>query len=111
MSEVWSEGRGGRFSREEEDVKPFWEWFGKDRAKKITHGVMDMVETQNLASVLYKKLQGALSVNTDYLRQVPFGYIEGTNLKIRNIIRRTYGYSRVALLSVFFIHTLMLNAP
>ncbi len=25
-------------------------------------------------------------------KRVPLGYIEGTNLKARNIIRRTYGY-------------------
>lgn len=30
--------------RKEEDLKPFWRWFGKDRAKKITHGVMDMAK-------------------------------------------------------------------
>ncbi|URA09650.1 ISL3 family transposase [Thermospira aquatica] len=37
-SEVLYVGEG----RKEEDLKPFWRWFGKDRAKKITHGVMDM---------------------------------------------------------------------
>jgi len=30
--------------RKEEDLKPFWRWFGKERAKKITHGVMDMAK-------------------------------------------------------------------
>lgn len=30
--------------RKEEDLKPFWGWFGKERAKKITHGVMDMAK-------------------------------------------------------------------
>jgi len=25
-------------------------------------------------------------------KKVPLGYIEGTNLKVRNIIRRSYGY-------------------
>jgi transposase len=30
--------------RREEDLKPFWRWFGKERAKKITHGVMDMAK-------------------------------------------------------------------
>jgi len=28
--------------RKEKDLKAFWEWFGKERAKKITYGVMDM---------------------------------------------------------------------
>lgn len=28
----------------EKDLEPFWEWFGKDRAEKITHGVMDMAK-------------------------------------------------------------------
>ncbi|GFP26509.1 hypothetical protein HKBW3S25_02004, partial [Candidatus Hakubella thermalkaliphila] len=28
--------------RKEEDLKPFWRCFGKERAKKITHGVMEM---------------------------------------------------------------------
>ncbi len=30
--------------RKEEDLKPFWRWFGKERAKRITHGVMDMAK-------------------------------------------------------------------
>ncbi len=25
-------------SRKEEDLKPFWEWFGIERAGRITHG-------------------------------------------------------------------------
>lgn len=28
--------------RKEKDLKKFWKWFGKDRAKLVTHGVMDM---------------------------------------------------------------------
>ncbi|MGC8530381.1 MAG: ISL3 family transposase, partial [Leptospirillia bacterium] len=28
--------------RKEKDLKPFWIWFGKDRARLVTHGVMDM---------------------------------------------------------------------
>lgn len=39
-SEVLYVGEG----RKEEDLKGFWQWFGKDRAKKITHGVMDMAK-------------------------------------------------------------------
>lgn len=39
-SEVLYVGEG----RKEEDLKPFWEWFGKERAKEITHGVMDMAK-------------------------------------------------------------------
>lgn len=30
--------------RKEGDLKPFWEWFGKERAKRISHGVMDMAK-------------------------------------------------------------------
>lgn len=30
--------------RKEGDLKPFWEWFGVDRAGEITHGVMDMAK-------------------------------------------------------------------
>ncbi|MGC8530208.1 MAG: transposase [Leptospirillia bacterium] len=33
----------GRTQRE--DLKPFWIWFGKERAQKITHAVMDMWPT------------------------------------------------------------------
>jgi transposase len=39
-SEVLYVGEG----RKEEDLRPFWRWFGKDRARKITHGVMDMAK-------------------------------------------------------------------
>ena len=28
--------------RKEKSLKPFWTWFGKDRARLVTHGVMDM---------------------------------------------------------------------
>ena len=28
--------------RKEKDLQKFWKWFGKDRAKLVTHGVMDM---------------------------------------------------------------------
>jgi len=28
--------------RKEKDLEKFWKWFGKDRAKLVTHGVMDM---------------------------------------------------------------------
>ena len=28
--------------RKEKSLQPFWTWFGKDRARLITHGVMDM---------------------------------------------------------------------
>lgn len=28
--------------RKEKNLKPFWRWFGTDRARRITHGVMDM---------------------------------------------------------------------
>ncbi|MBI5286556.1 MAG: transposase [Deltaproteobacteria bacterium] len=30
--------------RREKDLKPFWKWFGKERGKLITHGVMDMAK-------------------------------------------------------------------
>ncbi|MDI6890829.1 MAG: ISL3 family transposase [Thermodesulfovibrionales bacterium] len=30
--------------RKEEDLKPFWRWFGKQRARMVTHGVMDMAK-------------------------------------------------------------------
>ncbi|MEW6102929.1 MAG: transposase [bacterium] len=30
--------------RKEKDLKPFWRWFGKRRAKKIAYGVMDMAK-------------------------------------------------------------------
>lgn len=39
-SEVLYVGEG----RKEEDLEPFWGWFGKERAEKITHGVMDMAK-------------------------------------------------------------------
>jgi Transposase and inactivated derivatives len=28
--------------RKEKDLTPFWSWFGKERAQKVTHAVMDM---------------------------------------------------------------------
>ena len=28
--------------RKEKDLTPFWSWFGKERAPKVTHAVMDM---------------------------------------------------------------------
>lgn len=37
-SELLYIGKG----RKEKDLKGFWKWFGKERADKITHGVMDM---------------------------------------------------------------------
>lgn len=30
--------------RKEEDLEPFWKWFGQERIKEITHGVMDMAK-------------------------------------------------------------------
>lgn len=39
-SEVLYVGEG----RKEEDLKPFWGWFGQDRVKTVTHGVMDMAK-------------------------------------------------------------------
>lgn len=39
-SEVLYIGEG----RKEEALKPFWNWFGRERAKRITHGVMDMTK-------------------------------------------------------------------
>ena len=30
--------------RKEEELEPFWKWFGEERVKKITHGVMDMAK-------------------------------------------------------------------
>jgi len=39
-SEVLYVGNG----RKEKDLEPFWEWFGEGKAKKITHGVMDMAK-------------------------------------------------------------------
>ena len=28
--------------RKEKDLQPFWDWFGKERAQRVTHAVMDM---------------------------------------------------------------------
>jgi len=28
--------------RKERDLKLFWKWFGRERAERITHGVMDL---------------------------------------------------------------------
>jgi len=30
--------------RKKKDLKPFWKWFGRERAEKVTHGVMDMAK-------------------------------------------------------------------
>jgi len=39
-SEVLYVGKG----RKKGDLEPFWKWLGKERTKKITHGVMDMAK-------------------------------------------------------------------
>mgnify|MGYP001597697150 FL=1 len=30
--------------RKQKELEPFWKWFGKERAERITHGVMDMAK-------------------------------------------------------------------
>jgi len=39
--------------RKESDLKLFWKWFKRERAERITHGVMDMAIGQ-LWSYTYK---------------------------------------------------------
>lgn len=78
-----------------EIFEQLWSYRYKGSALKFWHNWKEQLKWSRLEP--YKKFSTMIDNHLDGIlayceKKVPLGYIEGTNLKARNIIRRAYGY-------------------